>query len=238
MKSYKFRQNPIKQFPAAEIGHSWPQILDTLLRHSSGSVAIETYQGVDIDLFIDNIRSRSDLFVLDSRTLMKPAEAIRQMIHPDLGDDALFGFMTRLRLPDYFPHPLPLPRAPEGKRLLVLGPGALLLLPGAETRVYADMPRWEIQMRQRQGLCDGLGLQNRAAGPKPLYKQGYFVDWRVLDRHKKQVLPGCHYYLESVVSQKPHLLPMAVLMDSLAEVAAAPSNSNPFSTRESGVDIG
>ena len=226
LKLYNFRQHPVLNISGdSDLPHSWMQVLDALFAHSSGSIAIETYQGVDIDCFIDNLRSRADFLVQDTRLLMKSEEEILQMV--DLGDDAIFGFMTRLQLSDYFPDTTRLPVS-KGKRLLLVGPGALLLLPDAETRVYADMPRWEIQMRQRQGLCDSLGLRNRSVGPKPLYKQSYFVDWRVLDRHKKQVFSDCHYYLESVNTQNPHLLAMSVLKDAMAKVVSGPFMLKPF----------
>jgi len=41
--------------------------------------------------------------------------------------------------------------------------------------VYADMPRWEIQLRMRNNLVDNLGIQNRDESIEAKYKRGYFV---------------------------------------------------------------
>jgi hypothetical protein len=48
--------------------------------------------------------------------------------------------------------------------------------------VYADMPRWEIQMRFRRNEISNLGVENRTLDASLQYKRGYFVDWRVADR--------------------------------------------------------
>ena len=37
------------------------------------------------------------------------------------------------------------------RRLVVIGTGAALLLPEPQILIYADLPRWEIQKRQRSG---------------------------------------------------------------------------------------
>src|SRR5208337_3086166 len=70
-----------------------------------------------------------------------------------------------------------------------LGTGASLVAPDASALVYADMARWEIQMRWRRHEIGNFGLNNAQASPSELYKCGYFIEWRAADRTKKELLP-------------------------------------------------
>lgn len=214
----------------ARISRGWEAVARQILDHASGTVAIESYQGVDVDRIVSELRGAGHpaLTLVDTRTLMKKPGEIEAMVRPDITDDPVFGRITRLTLRDFFPETIHIPTAAGRSRLVVAGPGAGLLLPEADTTVYADMPRWEIQQRQRRGLVDKLGLGNCGAGAKELYKRSFFVDWRVLDIHKKTVLPRSDFYLESVAPEVPVLVPTATLMNALRNVVRRPFKLKPF----------
>ncbi len=205
----------------------WRDIIGRILDSASGSVvAIETYQGVDVDRIRDEIAAAdSTISVIDTRSRMKPEEDVRSMTYPDVTDDRVFGRLTALQLADFFTADCKDP-VPGGA--VVVGPGAALIAPDAAIVVYADMPRWEIQQRQRRGTVDGLGMSSRLEGPTELYKRSYFVDWRVLDRQKKDVLPGADFYLETVRPEHPLMIPVADMMTGLAEIVAKPFELMPF----------
>lgn len=67
--------------------------------------------------------------------------------------------------------------------------------------IYADMARWEIQMRSRRKEVNGLGVENREEAPSYHYKRGYFIDWIVCDNLKKKVLPKVDYWLVTLSSE-------------------------------------
>ncbi len=80
--------------------------------------------------------------------------------------------------------------------ILVFGYGASLLVDEPTLLVYADMPRWEIQLRMRSNQVDNLGIRNRDESIEAKYKRGFFVDWRVCDRLKKKLMNRWDYVLE------------------------------------------
>ena len=82
----------------------WPDIAARIAEAASSSVvAVETYQGVDIDRIRAELAALDgDIDLVDSRTRMKPEDDIRTMTFPDVTDDRVFGRMTALCLADFF----------------------------------------------------------------------------------------------------------------------------------------
>jgi len=237
MSLSNFRQTPVMKVShdSFSVHQGWEAVLDTILHHSSGTIAIELYSGVIVENILNQFQSLDGIALINTQHNMKKVEEIQKMIFPDVTNDKIFGYMTRLNLADYFPSTaieqvdeLVTQARKNGQRPVLVGPGALYLHPQAETRIYADMPRWETQLRQRKGLVDGLGTRNRDAGPKHLYKQAFFVDWRVLDRHKKKVLPTSHFYLETVNPKTPKLVDTHQLLQGLSHISENPFELMPF----------
>lgn len=59
------------------------------------------------------------------------------------------------------------------------------------------MARWEKQQRLRKKEVGGIGVQNVHLSFNQQYKRGYFVDWRVCDTLKKQLLDRIDFYLDT-----------------------------------------
>jgi hypothetical protein len=47
------------------------------------------------------------------------------------------------------------------KTILLIGTGTSLIEPNPDILIYADLPRWEIQQRQRSKKIFNLGLESR-----------------------------------------------------------------------------
>ena len=119
---------------------------------------------------------------------MLPEKRIDLLVYPDVTDDEIFGYMTRLRLNDFFDVSLieatkKIIEQKEG-RVIIYGPGASLLYPEPELLIYADMARWEIQQRFRKNKVSNLGVNNKKLQASLQYKRAFFVDWRVCGKLK------------------------------------------------------
>src|SRR6202034_4293473 len=90
--------------------------------------------------------------------------------------------------------------------VLVIGTGASLIAETRELLVYCDMARWEIQQRQRADEIANLGLDNYKERASLKYKRAYFVDWRVADRLKKQLLPQIDFLLDTNQRDTPKMI--------------------------------
>jgi mannose-6-phosphate isomerase class I/AraC-like DNA-binding protein len=237
--------NQYNHFPSVRVKGNytcfsgWQGICAQLKKYFSANaetkvVIVETYQGVILEEVEEAlINGLKPSFFIDSRTLMKPVREIEAMIHPDVTDDRIFGYMTRLNMVDYFDL-AKLEKAKESihnteDTVLVLGPGASLLYENHDLLVYADMARWEIQQRMRRHEVDNLGVKNRdTADWMLLYKQGYFVDWRVCDRLKKQLFDNIDFLLDTNISDTPKMIDYQAALEGYKQAVNQPFSVVPF----------
>lgn len=210
--------------PRSACAVGWPAVAERIATAGARTVAVEAYPGVRAaDTAELASRLRPDLH-LDTAAALKGDTEIELMLRPHLTDDPVFGRLNGLELEDFFdPQALRAlrdeARSAPG-RVLVTGHGAALVLPDA-LLVYADLPRWEAQLRQRAG-------ESGKADLRELYKRGYFVDWRVADRHKLQVWERAGAFLDTVCPDQPKLVSRADLDRALAGVARRPFRVVPY----------
>jgi len=153
-------------------------------------IAVECYPGLHDDEITAALQRGLPAahWLLSADAFKMPAE-IDALVAPSLGgDDPLFGTLSPLPLDSFLDADK---RAALSQKIssltgtiVVYGPGALLCIPEPDVVVYADMPRWEGQGRQRRGAVDNLGTVNRGLKASQQYKRSFFVDWRVCDRLK------------------------------------------------------
>ena len=169
----------------------------SLARRIAGSkrVIIDGYVGVRFDIFSRELNKALETLGIrpvwwNTGAAMKEPAEIDRLIEPYLGgDDPIFGFRTPLRLEEFFDREkLDRIRPDDAARMnILIGIGASLA--GWDgLLLYIDIPKNEIQFRSRAGSITNLGAA-AADAPKKMYKRFYFVDWVVLNRHKKALLP-------------------------------------------------
>lgn len=197
-------------------------------------IAVETNQGV----YLDDIRTHmTELFrpdiLIDSSRLFLSEEKILELTQPDVTDDRVFGYLTRLNMIDLLNREK-LKEASAQVRtggdslILIIGYGATLVCDDPDILVYADMARWEIQQRMRRNEVDNLGISNRQEHFELKYKRGYFVDWRICDRVKKRTEPSWDYVLDTNSREEPKLARAEAVREGLRQAAHRPFSVVPF----------
>lgn len=176
-----------------KIGKGINQLADWIEKHSQ--IKIDGYIGVFWDELIiklgEELRKRGkNVRFFHSSVAMKDPQTIEKMIAPYLGgDNPLFGTITDKHLVNWFDENKlnSIQPDPEADLNIFIGTGAALSQWKAPL-IYIDIPKNEIQFRMRAGAINNLGLDYRKDNQQA-YKQLYFVDWIVLNKHKKQCLP-------------------------------------------------
>ena len=219
----------------------WPAITERLAAATpaAGLVAVDGYVGVHFAAIREALEPALEpASVIDTADLLKPAAEIDALVAPWLGgDDPIFGVLSTLRLHAFFDAAkldaarTSAAEAAGSTRVLVLGVGATLVTEGLEAEsvtVYADMPRWEGQLRQRRDEVGNLGVGNHGLKASLQYKRSYFVDWRVCDRHKKPLLRTADFFLDTTDAETPKLAPGAGVRAGLRAAMERPFRVVPF----------
>ncbi|WP_276484309.1 class I mannose-6-phosphate isomerase [Paraflavitalea pollutisoli] len=196
-------------------------------------VVLDCYHGVREEELVAYLTRYLPGTYYRTKDCLLTANAIQALIYPDVTDDEVFGYLTRLQMIDLF-DPVKLDKsrtainAIAAGNVYVLGPGAALLAPEADLVVYFDMPRWEIQQRFRRNEISNLGVQNASLKSALQYKQAFFVDWRICDRHKKQLMPRWDLVVDTTIGGKPKLVSGPGLNKAYQQLTTQPFRLVPF----------
>lgn len=201
----------------------WQAIAAELRRTNPRVIVCETYPGVDARVGTELARALGVEVLLETEGAFHSVAELERLFAPDMSDDPVFGRRTERALVECFdPGRLAELRRQTGRGLtLVFGVGASLVAPGDRV-LYADMPRWEIQQRQRNGACANLGGVGAHATAAARYKRGFFVDWPLADRHKWQLWERIDAFLDTLDPDRPKLVPAAAVDGALLQAAHKP----------------
>ncbi|MEI8093100.1 MAG: class I mannose-6-phosphate isomerase [Spirochaetales bacterium] len=195
-------------------------------------LVLEQYSAVDSREILDALGSRlKPALVIDVAASLLPEPEFEALIGRNLTSDRVFGVMTNLRIDDFF-----VAEKLRGLRdqveaasglVLVHGIGASLVTRG-DLLVYADMARWEIQLRYRRKEACNWGSSNYDQDVLRKYKRSFFVEWRVLDRHKITLFPSLDYLLDTNRKNAPAMMTGSAHLEALRQTAERPFRLVPF----------
>ena len=219
MKRYSEYKSNYDKYPVVSVSESaeglcwrgWAEIASQLrnaldaLDKPVKILVVECYQGVYDQEVRTELQTRlPNAIWLDSASAMKDSSAIDDFLKDDITDDEIFGYMTRHGIDCYFDET----RVAGLRRkigevssgvIVLYGVGAAYVAPRHDILVYADMARWEIQLRFRRNEVSNVGVSNCMERASLQYKRGFFVDWRICDRFKKTLMRQWDYVLDTNV---------------------------------------
>ena len=114
-------------------------------------VALECYPGILDEEVLPQLQASLSGTFYYTKDFMLSEEAIEQLVYPDVTDDEVFGYITRLQLIQFFDidkvNAFQNTFIDQKETVFIYGPGATLLAENYDLLFYLDMPRWEGQLR-------------------------------------------------------------------------------------------
>ena len=219
MRTSNYDKSPCVEIPdsGGACVTGWEAICERLCQAVERRVArrtvviVECYAGVDEIAVLGELQSRlRPVLARHAARAMRSSEDIDGLVAPFLGgDDPVFGFLSGLMLPQFFEAEKlaqmrrDVERVAEGL-VLVVGCGASLVA-DCDILVYADLARWEAQLRFRRNEVGNLGVKNPMLVASLQYKRAFFVDWRVCDRWKRPLIARWDFVLDTHNRCEPKL---------------------------------
>ncbi len=193
-------------------------------------VAIEAYPGVDDDAVIAELAQLKPALLVDTRDLFPEPAALTALLQPFLTDDRVFGRMCHFDLADIMDaERLAAARVQVGAAsgsVVIYGWGATLVHPG-NALIFFDMTRWEATLRHRAGM-PSYRADNADEDSLRKVKRGYYVEWRIADKHKLTFLNRMDWFVDTVDTNNPKMVSGEALREGLRQVAHRPFRLKPY----------
>jgi len=207
------------------------QALNSLLSEKNHLV-VETYPGVRKDEVLSIIGQLNPALVIDSDEIMLDDDTISSMISRTLTDDRVFGSMSYFTIDEFIDtHKLMAVqekiRQVKSGIVIVHGFGASKIV-DADVLIYADLARWEIQQRYRSREIANWKANNHDEDILRKYKRGFFFEWRMADRLKKELFEKMDYLLDTNLKDDPKMVTREAFLDGLNQVIKRPFRVVPY----------
>ena len=196
-------------------------------------LTIECYTGVHEEEVYEALETLHPALVIRSSDAFLSEAEIECKVAPfNGGDDPIFGWITNLRMADFMDQEKVDKLAAEIEQVqeglvVVLGNGASLIHPG-DILVYADLARWEAQLRMRRNEISNLGVENKELKWSLQYKRAYFTDWRICDKLKRGLMGRWDFVLDTTRPGEPRLAEGDAVRAGLRETSQRPFRVVPF----------
>ena len=190
----------------------------------------DVYPGVYDDEILPALCRLQPKLVINMDALFKEAYELTTQMQYHLTDDRVFGKMYYGDVIDF----IDLEKLEKAKQavadcdglILIYGFGASLVHPG-DTLVYFDMARWEIQKRYRNGMgnykCDNYKEDTLRKN-----KRGFFIEWRIADKHKETLFERMDYVVDTNVEKDPKMISGAAFRHALKVIVRRPFRLVPY----------
>lgn len=183
---------PFHSLGSSKIFSTYSSLANWMATHRE--IVIDGYSGIfwkTVRQCLQDEFGKSGLVVqwIDINEYGKPSADIQSMVEPFLGiPNSIWGKRCTYKLEDFFD--LKKIRNVKADKsfdiCIVYGTGAALMDWKAPI-IYLELPKNEVQYRMRAKSITNLGCDETFSASE-MYKRFYFVDWVVLNEHKKSIL--------------------------------------------------
>ena len=190
----------------------------------------ESYPGIPEDSIIDGLSFLCPSLVIRTSSLLKDQEWLDECFRDYVTDDRVFGFMCHKDARSVFDEEK-LAQARDAAEsssglVLIAGPGSSLVTEKG-TLLYFDITRWEIQLRYRKGMPNWL-FANADEETLRKVKRGYFIEWRIADRHKVSLADRIVWYISADDCKMPKMVRFDAMRKAVYELSGRPFRMEPY----------
>lgn len=189
------------------------------------------YPGVNQEEIKEQLLKLSPTLIVEAEECALTGGELTELFADNLTDDRVFGIITHKKLKDCL-----LEEKIESVReqiantrdglIFIVGTGAGLISEG-DVYFYFDMARWEIQLRYRKGLPNWR-CNNSQDPILTKYKRGFFVEWRMADRYKKNRFETMDYVVDTNLENDPKMITGTAFRNALKQMSAEPFRVKPY----------
>ena len=198
--------------------------------NNSSVLVFDYYPGVDEEEVYELIKRFNFSLEINMHDIFKDGKTMTEQMKYNLTDDRVFGKMYYGNLLDFMDEEK-LQRAKDKVNeckdsVIIYGVGAGLVTQG-DVYIYFDMARWEIQLRYRKGMPN-YNATNYDEDILRKYKRGYFIEWRIADKHKAERFESFDYVVDTNASNDPKMISKDTFIESLKQLSQKPFRTVPY----------
>ncbi|MBD5456423.1 MAG: mannose-6-phosphate isomerase [Lachnospiraceae bacterium] len=207
------------------------RVRSVLHRQKKAVVCFDMYPGVKKEEILSLGEALYPVCVFDMENYAKTEDEINEIFADYITEDRVFGVMCHKRIDAFFEQE----RLKQARKdlemiregcVVVLGMGAGILTEG-DIYVYCNLTRWEIQLRYRKGMPN-WHCTNTDAPILAKYKRGFFIEWRLADRHKRDRYDHFDFMLDTEEPGYPKLITGDAFRSALNCTSREPFRMEPY----------
>lgn len=196
-------------------------------------IVLDYYHGVRVEeLQINLIEKLNPVKTFYAEEAKLPEKILFKKLARNITDDRVFGVLSVHKINEFYDElkiealKKQIDEIKQGL-IIVYGIGASLITKG-DILIYGDLARWEIQQRFRSYELDNWGVGNYDEDILRKYKRAYFIEWRVLDRHKREVFEEMDFLIDTNKKNNPKMITQKAFYTALEQVVNQPFRLVPY----------
>ncbi|TVP93894.1 MAG: mannose-6-phosphate isomerase [Acholeplasmatales bacterium] len=216
---------------SGRVSEGFDAVVETLSK-LTGTIVVETYPGVDMSQLESMLRiAYPDHHWLNVETFAFDRATLDARFADYLTDDRVFGVMCPLTVNDLYPASAQtdiIQVLKECKRPTVLyGFGAAHFIK-ADVLVYVELHRWAIQQKYRQKTYANWQGEDHTEDLLKKYKRGFFIEWRIADKHKQTLIEKVDVYVDTSTAATPRAIAGDLWREALRLTTQRPFRLVPY----------